>query len=242
MKIFKYVGFSIDIETNPKLVALLDIAFSLNNGLYKPYKKPNNRLLYINKSSNHPLQIINQLPRIISDRLYRNCSNKEVFNTAKGEYEETLERSGYSNISLSFHQSSTSHVKRQRHRNIIWFNPPYSRAVITNVAKKLLQLIDLHFSPLNKFHKIFNRNNVKVSYCCTQNVGNIIKSHNKKLINSSNHHEQPCNCRKKEDCPLEGKCRTKNIIYKVWSEHLVSLIKFTNELQKEIFKKDIITI
>ena len=137
-----------------------------------------------------------------------------MFNTAKGEYEEALKRSGYSNIILSFHQSSTSHVKRQRHRNIIWFNPPYSRAVITNVAKKFLRLIDLDFLPSNKFHKIFNRNNVKVSYCCTQNVGNIIKSHNKKLINSSNHHEQPCNCRKKEDCPLEGKCRTENIIYK----------------------------
>ena len=54
---------------------------------------------------------------------------------------------------------------------------------------------------------------MKVSYCCTQNVGNIIKSHNKKLINSSNHHVQPCNCRKKEGCPLGGKCRTENIIY-----------------------------
>ena len=52
--------------------------------------------------------------------------------------------------------------------------------------------------------------NVKVSYCCTQKVGNI-KSHNKKLINSISHHAQPCNCRKKEDCPKEGKCRTENI-------------------------------
>ena len=126
-----------------------------------------------------------------------------MFNTAKGEYEEALKRSGYSNISLSFHQSSTSHVKRQRHRNIIWFNPPYTRAVITNVAKKFLRLIDLHFPPSNKFHKIFNGKNVTVSYCCTQNAGNIIKSHNKKLINSNNHHEQSSNCRKKEDCPLE---------------------------------------
>ena len=137
-----------------------------------------------------------------------------MFNTAKGEYEEALECNGYSNISLYFHQSSTGHVKQQHHRNIIWFNPPYSHSTSTNVGKKFLQPIDLHFPPSNKFHKIFNRNNVKVSYCCTQNVGNIIKSHNKKLINSSNHHEQPCNCRKKEDCPLEGKCRTENIIYK----------------------------
>ena len=114
-----------------------------------------------------------------------------------------------SNISSSFHQSSTSHVKRQRHRNIIWFNPPYSSAVITNVVKKFLQLIDLHFPPLNKFHKIFNRNNVKVSYCCTQNVGNIIKSHNKKLINSSNHHEQSCNCRKKKIVLWRGNAELK---------------------------------
>ena len=119
IKIFKHVGFSIDIETNSKVVDFLDITYNLNNGIYKPYKKPNDRLLYINKSSNHPPQIINQLPKIISDRLSRNSSNKEVFNTAKGEYKEALKRSGYSNISLSFHQSSTSHVKQQHHHNII---------------------------------------------------------------------------------------------------------------------------
>ena len=111
IKIFKDVGFSIDIETNSKVVDFLDITFNLNNGIYKPYEKPNNRLLYINKSSNHPPQIINQLPKIISDRLSRSSSNNEVFNTAKGEYEETLKSSGYSNISFSFHQSSTSHIK-----------------------------------------------------------------------------------------------------------------------------------
>ena len=62
--------------------------------------------------------------------------------------------------------------------------PLYSCAVITNVAKKFFQLLDLHFLPSKKFHKILNTNNVKESYCCTQNVWNI-KSHNKKLINSS---------------------------------------------------------
>ena len=180
------------------MVDFLDITFNLNNGIYKPYKKPNDRLLYINKSSNHPPQIINQLPKLISDRLSRKSSNKEVFNTSKGEYEKALKRSGYGNISLSFDQSSTSHVKRQHHRNIKWFNPPYSRIVITNVAKKFISTVDLHFPPSNQSHKIFNRNNVNVSYCCTQNVGNIIKSHKKKLINSSNHHEQPCSCRKKK--------------------------------------------
>ena len=86
-----------------------------------------------------------------------------------------------------------------------------SRAVITNAAKRFLQLIDLLFPPSSKFHKIFIRNNVKVSYSWTQNMGKIIKSRNMKLINLSNHHAQPCNCRKKEACRLQGKCRTENI-------------------------------
>ena len=157
IKIFKDVRFSTDIETNSKVVNFLDITFNLNNGTYKPYKKPNDPLLYINKSSNHPPQIINQLNRIISDRLSRKSSNKEVFNASKGEYEQALKLSGYSNISLSFQQPDASHVKRQRHRNIIWFILPYSRAVITKAAKKFLQLLDLHFPPSHKFHKIFNR-------------------------------------------------------------------------------------
>ena len=42
----------------------------------------------------------------------------------------------------------------------------------------------------------------------------IIKSNNRKLINSSNHHAQPWKCRKKEYFPLEEKCETENIIYK----------------------------
>ena len=53
-----------------------------------------------------------------------------------------------------------------------------------------------------------------VSYCCTQNVENIIRLHNKKLINSSNHHAEQSQPGKKIDYPSEQKCRTENIIYK----------------------------
>ena len=78
--------FKLDIETSSKVVDFLDLTFNLNNGTYKPSKKPNDSLLCINKNSNNPPQIINQLPRIISDRLSRNYSNKELFSACKGEY------------------------------------------------------------------------------------------------------------------------------------------------------------
>ena len=43
-----------------KILASL-LTFNLNKGTYRPYKKPSDLLSYINKSSNHPPQIINQL-------------------------------------------------------------------------------------------------------------------------------------------------------------------------------------
>ena len=53
MKIFKEIGFKFDIKRNLEIVDFLDITFNLMNSSYKPYKKPNNVVLYINKNSNH---------------------------------------------------------------------------------------------------------------------------------------------------------------------------------------------
>ena len=73
-------------------------------------KKTNDPPLYINRSSNHPFKIINQLPKIICNRLPRNSSHEEVLSASKGEYEHALKHSGYNNCILSFHQLSTSHA------------------------------------------------------------------------------------------------------------------------------------
>ena len=177
IKIFKGTGFAIDIETNLKIVDFLDITFNLNNRTYRPYKKPNDLLSYINKSLNHLPQIINQLPKTVNERLFRNSSNEEVFNSSKLQYEKAVRGSGYTDFQLKFNKTSTNQTKRHRQRNIIWFNTAFNRAVSTNVGKRFLQLLRHHFPPSNKSHKIFNKNKVKVSYCCTQNVASIIKSH-----------------------------------------------------------------
>ena len=55
--------------------------------------------------------------------------------------------------------------------NIIWFNPPLSQTVSTNVTKRFLDLLDKYSPSNNKLHKIFNRNTVKVSYFGTPSVG-----------------------------------------------------------------------
>ena len=71
--------------------------------------------------------------------------------------------------------TTTSLKTRQTtQRNMV--QPPYSKSVKTNVAQKFLLLIDKHFPPSNKLHKIFNRHTVRVSY--------FINKHNNKILNS----------------------------------------------------------
>ena len=97
----------------------------------------------------------------------------------------------------------------------MWFNPPYSKNVKTNIGKIFLNLIKKHFPPHHKFHKLFNKNTVKISYSCTRNIKSIINSHNAKILFPKKSTEQrTCNCLNKVNCPLEQKCLTTNIVYK----------------------------
>ena len=101
IKIFKDIGFSIDIQTNLKEVDFLDVTLNLQNGTYHPYKKPDDILLYIHSLSKHPPQIIKQLPNSISERLSKNSSNEKIFKTAKVECKDALKKSGY-NVGLRY--------------------------------------------------------------------------------------------------------------------------------------------
>ena len=94
IKMFKEVEFQLEIKTNLKKVHFLDVMFNLITGLYTPYKKPNDNLLYINISSDHPPKIIKQPANFINKRLYEYSGNKQVFNTIKPVYENTLHKSG----------------------------------------------------------------------------------------------------------------------------------------------------
>ena len=51
--------------------------------------------------------------------------------------------------------SNEQNEKKKRKRKIIWFNPPYSSTVKTNVGKLFLKLVKQHFPKGHKLHKIF---------------------------------------------------------------------------------------
>ena len=58
--------------------------------------------------------------------------------------EKALRDSRYTDFELKFNKISNNHTKRNQQRNIIWFNPPFIRAVSTNVGKRFLQLLRHH--------------------------------------------------------------------------------------------------
>ena len=164
MKIFKEIGFKFDIKRSLEIVDFLDITFNLMNSSYKPYKKPNDALLYFNINSNNPLQIRKQLPIIINDRLSSNSSNADIFSSSQEEYKTALKNSGYKNIDFKYIVENKNDNRRNRQRDIICFNMPFSQTVSTNVGKPFFNLSDKHFLPNNQLHKIFNENTIKVSY------------------------------------------------------------------------------
>ena len=151
----------ITVQSNLEVVNYLDVMLNLTNGKYNPYRKPDNNPLYISAKSNRPRSIIRQVPASISSRISILSCNEDEFNKTTRLCDDALKSSVYhENIRCVKNQGQESSRNRNRSRNIIWFNPPYSQNVETNVAKTFLRLNDKHFPKSHKLHKIFNKNNL----------------------------------------------------------------------------------
>ena len=212
-KIFKDKGLQIIIKCNLKIVIYLDVTLNLNDSTYRPFHKPNEETTYIHVESDHLPQIIRKIPRSIKKRLSRLSSTKEIFESSKDYYEQRLRQCGYDEKSNYTEEKSEINQKFRKH-NIFWFNSPYSKSVKTNVGKLFLRLINKHFPPMHKHRKIFNRNNIKISYLCMTNMNSKLSTHNKKILNKPvNQNTRKCNCINKNICPLNGNCLLKNILY-----------------------------
>ena len=218
-KIFSDNKLKITIQANMKSVDFLDITMDLRNGIYKPYMKPNNTPLYVHSKSNHPPNIIKNIPESINRRLSSISCNEEVFKEAAPAYQDSLKKCGYK-YQLKYEKPNVANPNpthnRRRQRKISWFNPPYSENVSTNIGKQFLKLVNKCFPPGHKLNKLLNRNTVKVSYSCMPNMGQIIRNHNKSVINKNEsviQNKPTCNCRNSNSCPVEKKCLTKGVIY-----------------------------
>ena len=216
----KEFNLRITTEANQHVVNFLDITLNLQKNTFQPYRKPGDTPVYINIQSNHPPSILKEVPKSISKRIWSLSDSKDTFNNAIPIYQKALNESGFAH-KCSFQEKPHNHQpsKNHRKRKILWFNPPFSKNVTTDVGKEFFKLLDTNFPKDSPLRKIFNRNTVKLSYSCTENISNIISAHNKKILDAPStgtEAERLCNCPKKTkpNCPLEGQCLSRNIVYK----------------------------
>jgi len=210
--IFTRHNLRVTIEANKKSADFLDINLDLRTGYHKPFMKTNNIPLYVHSQSNHPPAILKNIPESINRRLSYITSNEDLFKNSVQPYQKALSDSGYTNP-LSYNPITTT--RKNRTRNITWFNPPYSANVSTNIGRKFLQLIDTCFPEGHKLKKIINRNTIKISYSCMPNIQQLLNKHNRKLLNppTDNTNQKLCNCRNRTECPLDGNCLASSLVY-----------------------------
>ena len=180
--------------------------------MYKPFRKPGSEAVYVNKESNHPDYIKQEIPKMINKRLECLSSNRGAFNAEKELYQEALIKSKYAHC-LKY-QEQPKRKKRNRKRKTIYYQPPFCNTVKTKIGKLFLNLVRKIFTKNHPLYKIFNNKTIKLSYSCLPNIKNQINAINRKLLNEPQTNQQTlCNCRNKTKCPLNGECLAKNIIY-----------------------------
>ena len=196
----------------------------MGDGSHKLYKKPNSNIKYVRRASNHPPSIPKNIPSSILKRLNTISSSEAEFNNAKDDYQKALKDAGYTDeLKYDPEHKKLTRTTRTRKRNIVWFNPPYSRSVATNIGKESFDLLRFHFPKQNPVHRLFNINTLKLSYSCTMNMDAIIKAHNAKILKkeeeSNNNDERSCKCRDKAGCPVANNCLKSNVVYKATVQH-----------------------
>jgi hypothetical protein len=218
--VFNNYDLKIDIEVNKNIVDYLDVTLDMKNESYQPFTKLNHVPIYVHKLSNHPPSVLKNIPQSVNDRLCKLSSNKELFDAASPQYQESLEQSGYS-YKLEYKEidgnaGNQPRRSRNRRRRVTYFNPPFSLNVETNVGKEFLNIVK-SFPKNHVLSSVINTNTIKVSYRTLQNMGGELSRHNKLILDGENRAgpEQRCNCqaRLRDQCPLPGRCTITNVVY-----------------------------
>ena len=257
-EIFGSENLKITIDPLAPVTNYLDVFFNLKKHVHEPYRKPTNDPVYINVNSDHPKHVIKHIPTMIEQRLSTLSSTENIFDTHKAPYEKALKDSGYiyrpikdekdprkikKAVNLKYQKPKKSRRKRKP-RKIIYFNPPFSKSVKTNVIKLFLGMIDKHFPKGHKLHKCFNRNTVKATYCTLSNMMDKIGNHNGKVLKKESEQRveivngvpEKC-CRDQFNCPLmPDRCDQKNVIYQADVRTVNSVMSYYGLTENE-FKK-----
>ena len=82
----------------------------------KPYQKPHNVPVYVNKQSNHPPNIISQIPRNVNQHIPKLSSNKEIYSNVMPLCEKALKDSGFDDL-FEYTPVDTSIIKHSNDKS-----------------------------------------------------------------------------------------------------------------------------
>ena len=94
-KTFRKFGLEIVADSNLRIVNYLDVTLNLQDGSFRPCDKPDDIVQYINKESNHPPNLVKNLPASTEKRLSNKSSDEKIFQESAIYYEDTLNITGY---------------------------------------------------------------------------------------------------------------------------------------------------
>ena len=93
-----------------------------------------------------------QIPNSVNHRRISISSDKAIFDEAEGEYQRSLASSGYDqdlvypeNYEVDDQSHNNKNRKRNKKRNILWYNPPYNSSFKTDFGRQFLKLIKSTF-------------------------------------------------------------------------------------------------
>ena len=142
---------------------------------------------------------------------------KKYFFYAIQPYQEALVRAGY-NYKLEFYQNNIQNgsKNRTRTRKCVYFNPPYSKNVKTNIIAEFLKIVK-SFPKNNILSPMINANKIKASYKTVPNMASQVSRKNGRVLKQNVAPPPPsCNCQRsrKPNCPVPGMCTTENVCYR----------------------------
>ena len=95
VKIFADNNFTITYKVNVKETEFLDVLLNLGNRSFRPFKKKNDETKYVHAKSSHAPSIIKGIGESVNTRINKLSSSEEIFNQAKGNYQQALKKSAY---------------------------------------------------------------------------------------------------------------------------------------------------
>ena len=160
-------------------------------------------------------------------------SSEEIFNEAKGPYQEALAKSGY-DYQLKYKKVNLQDLnkqkkKRQRYKQMFYCTPPHDEMVETPVGALILRALENTIPPGHVLHPLLNKHTVKIGYSNMPSLMKKISNHNIKISKKESElqeydpddqevieDERPCNCDLgRHPCPLDGRCQVdgENCVY-----------------------------